>query len=90
MASVDMYEMTRDDLEKFANQVKDEIANVLNIPLLNEHYVVVNKSGRMGNFIRKLFINSDKMDPNKITIGVVGLPRPNKAPEATIRPGVSP
>lgn len=72
MSSFPLYNMTEDDLEGFANSVKDAIAKQMNLPDLDSHYIVVGKPRLWGRLLDRLNLGREKpFDPNMITIFVM-------------------
>lgn len=70
MAGFDMYSMTEKDLEVFANRVKDQIADQLNLPQLDKHYVLVGKPTGWGKFKQAVF-GGQAFKPDSVMLYVV-------------------
>jgi hypothetical protein len=63
MPSISTWTFTLDDLTANANQVKDLIANKLNLPELDDYAIVVQKPSAMGRFSK--WLGFSKEDTNR-------------------------
>lgn len=74
MATLNTYTMLDSDLQRFANTVKDRLAEQLNLPDLNNYLVIVSSPSTWGNFVstlKGLFAGDNKGDKDVTHILIV-------------------
>ena len=71
MPSITTFTYTLEDLGFTANQVKDFLSSKLDLPILDDYLIVVQKPTYLGKFKKWLNLSSDELKDNAVTFCLV-------------------